>query len=988
MNPLLEQFISEARDFLQGIGEKLMQLEQAPDDAELMVVLFRLVHTLKGNSGLFEFPEMTRVLHAGEDLMDAVRHGRVAYSQALADQLLDAMDFVGLLCDEIESGGAINAARAIDAVRLAKALRDLIAPQGIVGTASVGSDAAEKLATDMGQPTSPTVPQPPAQLPLADIPEAARLAAFQGAQAGNTLHWLTYTPIAECFFQGDDPFFNARQTPGIVWCRIAATEPWPALAALDAYRCVLSFELLTTASRAELLEQYRYVADQIVLTEVNPLGLALPQGDPNGGPVYEDFVSDALRHLENGKLPALRQAALTMLHLSNPDLWLSSALRWLLVLLDSKPHNLLALRVLVESLRTLQPPDWSGLTVAAPHHANANANESTSESDAPLAANTAHTNGAASSLDAPASSLAAPARYALTAAQLAVIDAMLAAQHDVLALEDHPSWQAGRLKAAARVLTVCCQALGERTAAQAIAQALAQDLANANSLCLLAWYNTRDNAQRDAQHSKQADAQDEAAHHAHHSTLAQLGALPAASGAATAAKVADTVVQQASASAPQDKSNLIATRAIPTRATGIIPLENVPAADDAPKFGRRADDGFAAANAGAKSLKVDQSKIDRLMNLIGEMVVSKNALPYLAQRAEEHFGVRELSREIKSQYAVINRIAEEMQDAIMQVRMMPVSFVFQRFPRLVRDISRKLGKEVDLVLEGEETEADKNIIESLADPLIHIVRNSLDHGFETADVRQAAGKPATGTLTIRAVQEGDRVLIDIIDDGRGIDPAIIKRKAYEKGVIDEATLERISDRDAINLVFAAGFSTMEVVSDLSGRGVGMDVVRTAVEKVNGTLLLESDVGKGTRLRITLPLSMAVTNVMIVEADQQIFGIPMDHVVETVRIPVKDIRVIKRSQTVVLRGNIVPLKALNTLLGLSAPPHANADNEMAVLVARVGGAVVGLIVDSFRETAEIIQKPLGGVLAGLGAYSGSALMGDGAVLMVLNIREMV
>jgi len=179
-----------------------------------------------------------------------------------------------------------------------------------------------------------------------------------------------------------------------------------------------------------------------------------------------------------------------------------------------------------------------------------------------------------------------------------------------------------------------------------------------------------------------------------------------------------------------------------------------------------------------------------------------------------------------------------------------------------------------------------------------------------------------------------------------------------------------------------------VVSDLSGRGVGMDVVRTAVEKVNGTLLLDSEVGKGTRLRITLPLSMAVTNVMIVESDAQIFGIPMDHVVETVRIPSQDIRAIKRSQTMVLRGSIVPLKALNTLLGLKAQPRANADDEMAVLVARVGGALVGLMVDNFRETAEIIQKPLTGVLAGLAAYSGTALMGDGSVLMVLNVKEMV
>lgn len=934
MNPLLAQFLSEARDFLQGIGEKLMELEQAPDDAELMVVLFRLVHTLKGNSGLFEFPEMTRVLHAGEDLMDAVRQGRVAYSQALADQLLDAMDFVGLLCDEIESDGRIDAGRATDAARLAQALRALIASQAI-DAENGGTGHVPELAAGTSQSSSEVQPLPE-KLPLANIPEPIRLAAFRLAQAGDTLCWLTYTPVADCFFQGDDPFFNARQTPDILWCRIAPTEPWPALAELDAYRCVLSFELLTTAPRAELLEQYRYVPDQIKLIEVNPLGLVLPQGDPNGGPVYEDFVADALQHLEAGKLSALKQAAQTMLHLSNPDLWLSSALRWLLAMLASPTPDTVAVRILIESLRSLQVPDWSALSLQPPAN----------EIDSPAQIATFD------SVPAPAAAaVAVPvAGKPLSALEAAAIESMMSTQRQVLLLDDHPSWRAGRLQAAAMVLVKCCKALGDPAAQLAIEDALAQDLAQGNSLALLAWLAARS------------------------STPEEILVVPV-----PVVKVMPPDVRSASLS--------IADSAINTPARSTISLENEPA-DDAPKFGRRADDSNPVVNAGSKSLKVDQSKIDRLMNLIGEMVVSKNALPYLAQRAEEQFGVRELSREIKSQYAVINRIAEEMQDAIMQVRMMPVSFVFQRFPRLVRDISRKLGKEVNLVLEGEDTEADKNIIESLADPLIHIVRNSLDHGFETPEVRQAAGKPAAGTLTIRAVQEGDRVLIDIIDDGKGIDPGIIKRKAYEKGVIDEATLERITDREAINLVFAAGFSTMEVVSDLSGRGVGMDVVRTAVEKVNGTLLLDSDVGKGTRLRITLPLSMAVTNVMIIEADRQIFGIPMDHVVETVRIPRSSIRRIKHSQTIVLRGSIVPLKALHTLLGLSAQPRPNADDEMAVLVARVGGAVVGLLVDSFRETAEIIQKPLSGVLSGLGAYSGSALMGDGSVLMVLNIKEIV
>jgi len=369
-------------------------------------------------------------------------------------------------------------------------------------------------------------------------------------------------------------------------------------------------------------------------------------------------------------------------------------------------------------------------------------------------------------------------------------------------------------------------------------------------------------------------------------------------------------------------------------------------------------------------------------------VVAKNAIPYLASRAENVFGVRELSREIKAQYAVINRISEEMQDAIMQVRMMPVSFVFQRFPRLVRDTSRKLGKEVNLVLEGQETAADKNIIESLGDPLVHIVRNSLDHGLEMPNVRVALGKPALGTLKIVAKQESDRVIIEISDDGKGIDPAVIKQKAYQKGLIDEATLDRITDQEAINLVFAAGFSTAEVVSDLSGRGVGMDVVRTAVERVNGSIMLDSVKGVGTTLRLSLPLSMAVTNVMTIASNGQMFGVPMDMVVETVRVPSTNVRLIKQRQATVLRGRIVPLLSLNSLLGLAAPPLTNDDDELAALVVRVGEDNVGLLVDEFHGTADIILKPLLGVLSSLRAYAGSALMGDGSVLMVLNLKELL
>ncbi len=920
MTALLQQFISEAKDFLEGISEKLMQLENTPSDVDMMGELFRLVHTLKGNCGLFDFPEMSRVLHAAEDLMVVVRDGDIAYTQALADRLLDAMDFVSMLLDEIEGSGANNASHAGAAAKLAQSLRELIV------TSSNGAT-----------PDSEDLPQAPtntgfilSQLPLSDVPEALRMAWYREASTQTPLLWITYTPEAECFFKGEDPFHQARQTPNLVWQKVSATEPWPLLDQLDAYRSTLCFQMVSTATQAELEEHFRYVPDQISLTVIPPIMWALPVGDQNGGPVYEDFVTDALGHLVRGDLASLSRAARSMLELSASGLWLASALRWLILIIEQEPNNHASLRAVIESLRSFTAPVLNSL-----HELTATADADVDVDD----------------LVAPASTSAQTAPI-ITSAPIApaanpVADAVINAQMAVLSLSDQAHWLPGRLKSVASTLSACYRSLGRDDLMPSLEAALALALESTNSAPLLAWLTRQIASSHDVD-----------------------------------------VAELPQALSPPQTAAVDLSVAVDTPTLEVMHEEAVtdltPVVDSDIRFGRRAED----APVSTKTLKVDQEKIDRLMNLIGEMVVAKNGLPYLASRAESVFGVRELSREIKTQYSVINRIAEEMQDAIMQVRMLPVSFVFQRFPRLVRDISRKLGKEVSLVLEGEDTEADKNIIEALADPLIHIVRNSLDHGIEQPDVRRAAGKPAEGKLMIRASQEAGRVIIDISDDGKGIDPAVIKRKAYDKGIIDEEALERLTDQEAVNLVFAAGFSTVDVVSDLSGRGVGMDVVRSAVERVNGTVTLQSTAGQGTRLRLSLPLSMAVTNVMIIESDGQIFGVPMDMVVETVRIPRSTIHAIKNHQTAVLRGRIVPLRSLNELLATDKAQVSNEEDELATLVIRMQGEHVGIVVDDFREVVDIILKPMSGILGGLPGYTGSALLGDGSVLMVLNLKELV
>jgi two-component system chemotaxis sensor kinase CheA len=400
--------------------------------------------------------------------------------------------------------------------------------------------------------------------------------------------------------------------------------------------------------------------------------------------------------------------------------------------------------------------------------------------------------------------------------------------------------------------------------------------------------------------------------------------------------------------------------------------------------------GEAAAPMAARTLRVDQKRIDTMMNLVGQLIVAKNSLPFLARRAEHQFGSRELGRDIKDQYGVIDHIAQELQSAIMAVRMMPIGQVFQRFPRLVRDLSRKLGKQVELVIDGEATEADKNVIETLFDPLLHMVRNSLDHGIEAPEQRAACGKPATALLKLLARHESDQVVIEIIDDGRGIDPELMKRKAFSRGLIDAERLQTIGDEEARMLIFAAGFSTAETLSDVSGRGVGMDVVRNAVEKAGGRIALTSETGRGTTVRLDLPLSMAVSRVMTVSLNERLFGIPMDLIRETVRLPAERILRIKASEAFVLRDRVVPLLRLANVLELAGPDEdaADARGDVAVVVVRIRGQIVGLGVSAFGEGMEVILKPLDGMLAKIGGYAGTALLGDGRVLLVLDLKELV
>ena len=386
-------------------------------------------------------------------------------------------------------------------------------------------------------------------------------------------------------------------------------------------------------------------------------------------------------------------------------------------------------------------------------------------------------------------------------------------------------------------------------------------------------------------------------------------------------------------------------------------------------------------------LRVSEAKIEALVNLAGELVIAKNALAHSAKRVEEELAERGIIDSIRRDQQAIDRLVLELHGMILQLRLVPTGQVLQSFPRLVRDISRQLGKKVELVTRGEGTEADKTIVDRLFEPLVHLVRNAVDHGIESPGERLAGGKPETATVSIEASRIGDRFLIRVADDGRGIDPGVIRRKASEKRVMPPEELATLSDEQVVELIFAPGFSTTSEVSDISGRGIGMDVVRSTIEQIGGRVSLQSRTGIGTSVQIDLPATIAMSRIMVVETGGQLFGISMDAVSETVRVTPDRISQIKNNNGFLFRDRVVPIVALAELMNLPPRPEDSAVAKLLV-VMEAAGKIAALEIDAIHDRLDVVLKPMQGLLAGARGYAGTTLLGTGQVLLVLDIKELL
>ncbi|PUD02159.1 chemotaxis histidine kinase/response regulator CheAY2 [Helicobacter pylori] len=387
-----------------------------------------------------------------------------------------------------------------------------------------------------------------------------------------------------------------------------------------------------------------------------------------------------------------------------------------------------------------------------------------------------------------------------------------------------------------------------------------------------------------------------------------------------------------------------------------------------------------------QTVRVDVRRLDHLMNLIGELVLGKNRLIRIYSDVEERYDGEKFLEELNQVVSSISAVTTDLQLAVMKTRMQPVGKVFNKFPRMVRDLSRELGKSIELIIEGEETELDKSIVEEIGDPLIHIIRNSCDHGIEPLEERRRLNKPETGKVQLSAYNEGNHIVIKISDDGKGLDPVMLKEKAIEKGVISERDAEGMSDREAFNLIFKPGFSTAKVVSNVSGRGVGMDVVKTNIEKLNGIIEIDSEVGVGTTQKLKIPLTLAIIQALLVGVQEEYYAIPLSSVLETVRINQDEIYTVDGKSVLRLRDEVLSLVRLSDIFKVDAILESNSD--VYVVIIGLADQKIGVIVDYLIGQEEVVIKSLGYYLKNTRGIAGATVRGDGKITLIVDVGAMM
>ena len=930
MDPeLFADFIIEAKEHLETIEPNLLELEKAPDNLSLLNEIFRPMHSLKGASGFLGLNKMNTLAHRCENVLDELRKGAMAVNSEIMDVILSSTDALRQIIDHLETSSTEG---DVDTSHIIATLDGIMA-----GEMHSGGGAAPKSA--------------PASAPAAPVAAAAPAAAPAPAEIP-----------------------GPRQTGDVeTWLETRENLPSYALTAFGEGHLRDFIE--------EAKDNVSNLSDGLLELEKHP-------------EAQKDMVNDLFRYFHNLKgnsgiigfhdLNSLTHEAETLLNAVRKDeyavtpplvdllLLVVDVIEALIFRIDPTSNSVAPFDT-TELLGNLREAVAGGaITLPASLLAAAGSEAPKIEEDAPDAAAAA------------AAAMRAPVPPS-SAAKIPTAD-----KDDVQMFQNTVAQQFDHIAAA-------LEGMRKDGSNRDFADAMFRSLTTIQNCCgfmgleEIKLYAQRTSGIVDQGRSSGLDFGIMADLLEQECAIIKDMIAPALATQAAAQENARAEAESSEQPAP--------AKAAPAEAA---PAPAAPAAPAAPPAGDKpAAKAAPAASAAAKAapakaddsgskvsstIRVDHEKLDHLMNLIGELIINRNRYSMLARQLEDsaNVDIGLIAQNLSETTYAMARISDDLQDTIMKVRMVPVASVFSRFPRLVRDLSRKSGKDVELIVEGEETELDKSVVEVIGDPLVHLIRNSVDHGIEPEDVRRAAGKPIKGNVWLRAFYKGNSVAIEIEDDGKGIDPEKMREVAIRKGVITPEEAKLLDDREAMELIFAPGFSSAEVITDISGRGVGMDVVRTNIKNLKGSINISSEVGKGTKFTLSLPLTLAIIDALMVHVDDQMYAIPLDAVSETTKIEARRLTDVKGRKAVTLRGEVLGIVSLSELLGL--PCRMSQQEVLAVVVIQDNERRLGLVVDRLLERQEIVIKPLGSYLGDLKGISGATIMGDGSVILILDPHE--
>jgi two-component system chemotaxis sensor kinase CheA len=930
---LFADFIIEAKEHLETIEPNLLELEKAPDNTGLLNDIFRPMHSLKGASGFLGLNKINMLAHKCENILDELRKGAMVVTPEIMDIILASTDALRQMIDSL---GAANTEGDVETEHLMSQINAIMAGGG-------AAPPAGEAAPPPGAESPPGAEASPSAPPAVRIPEPGSSPAPP--------------PSAD-----DEPAMPAMS--GKEWVQT--------LTAMEPYK-------LTAFGESHLKD---FVDESHEIIESLVAGLLSLEEQPTG---RDGLVNDLFRYFHNLKgnsgiiafqeLNGLTHEAETLLNnVRRGEMPATHELIDLLLLVVDVMEALIDKIDCVEG--TVRPFDISqalqqlqqavaGGKIALPESLRA----APSPGAGGKKAGGTEKGGSSTPVIIPMGNEEDLDAFRKTVRQQAEI---FHSASGVLARDGGNRESISALYRSLVAVQNACSFMGlkeakiyaERTAG-IVDKARSSDMDFGIMLDLLSQEFSIIQEIIEKELAKLDGAEAEA---------------PAAAPAAERGKVEAAGTPPPPPPPPP-----------PAPKPPASPPPPPPQAPQAPKAaaGPPAQAAHPADTAKSSStIRVDHEKLDHLMNLIGELIINRNRYSLIARRLEEggqSVNVNEVAQSLSETTYAMARISDDLQDTIMKVRMVPVASVFSRFPRLVRDLSRKSGKEVDLVLEGDETELDKSVVEVIGDPLVHLIRNAVDHGVEPEAARIAAGKPAKGRVVLRAYHKGNSVAIEIEDDGKGIEPEKMREVAVRKGILNQEEARQLDDREAMELIFAPGFSSAETITDISGRGVGMDVVRTNIKNLKGSVNINSEVGKGTRFTLSLPLTLAIIDALMVNVSGEMYAIPLDAVSETTKIESGRLTDVKGRKAVTLRGEVLGIVELSEMLAL---PKSSEElpEVLSVVVIHDNERRLGLVVDRLLERQEIVIKPLGAYLGDLKGISGATIMGDGSVILILDPHE--